>query len=114
MSAKYHKVVFGRELPQKKWRNAFSDIYFKIQFFFVKWRNVQFCMKIDFITKFFIYCPWFSRNNSISGATSLKALRKESLAINCYLTNLKISYSCLDRFTHFWVISPRFWEPLMY
>ena len=26
-----------------------------------------------------IYCPWFSRNNSISGATSLKALRKESL-----------------------------------
>ena len=27
-----------------------------------------------------MYCPWFSRNNSISGATSLKALRKESLS----------------------------------
>ena len=26
-----------------------------------------------------IYCPCFSRNNSISGANSLKALRKESL-----------------------------------
>ena len=28
---------------------------------------------------FFVYCKWFSRNNSISGATSLKALRTESL-----------------------------------
>ena len=48
--------------------------------FFVKWRNVQFCMKINFITKISTYCPWISRNNSISGATSLKALKKESLA----------------------------------
>ena len=31
------------------------------------------------LSQFFIYCPWFSRNNSISGATSIKALRKESL-----------------------------------
>ena len=30
---------------------------------------------------FFIYWSWFSRNNSISGATSLKALRKESLGL---------------------------------
>ena len=52
--------------------------------FFVKWRNVQLCMKFNFITKFFIYCPWFSRNNSISGATSLKALRNESLVIHSF------------------------------
>ena len=52
--------------------------YFKLVFF-VKWRNVQLSMKINFITKFFTYWPWFSRNNSISGATSRKALRKESL-----------------------------------
>ena len=32
--------------------------------------------------KFFIYCPWFSRNNSISGATSLKALRKDFLPLH--------------------------------
>ena len=59
--------------------------------FFVKWRNVQLCMQINFITKFFIYCPWFSRNNSISGATSLKALRKESLiqrGLKIYFVNL--------------------------
>ena len=29
-----------------------------------------------------MYWPWFSRNNSISGATSLKALRKESLELD--------------------------------
>ena len=39
---------------------------------FVKWRIVQLC-----ITNFLICCPW--RNNCISGITSLKALREESL-----------------------------------
>ena len=56
--------------------------------FFVKWQNVQLCMQINFITKFLIYFPWFSRNNSISGATSLKALRKESLVVSSYKLNL--------------------------
>ena len=31
--SKNAKVVFGREFPQKMWRNVFSDIFFKIQFF---------------------------------------------------------------------------------
>ena len=33
-------------------------------------------------------CPWFSRNNSISGATSLKALRKEYLGMSIYSSML--------------------------
>ena len=36
---------------------------------------------INLITKFFIFYPWFSRNNSISGKVSLKAFRKESFII---------------------------------
>ena len=50
--------------------------------FFVKCRNVQLCtyicMYINFIN---FFCPLLFRNNSISGGTSLKALRKESLNI---------------------------------
>ena len=62
-------------------------------YFFVKWRNVQLCMEFNFITKIFIYCPWFSRNNSISGATSLKALRKESLLTFLLEDELSNNYS---------------------
>ena len=76
------KVVFGRVFPQKNVAECLSDIlFFKTQFFFVKWRNVQLCMLIKFITIFFIYRQWFYRNNSISGATTLTALRKESLVL---------------------------------
>ena len=73
------KVVFGKEFPQKNVAGCLFRHTFQDAIFFVKWQNVQLCMKINFIKKIFIYCPWFSRNNSISGTTSLKALRKESL-----------------------------------
>ena len=68
------------EFPEKKCGGmSFQTYTSRYIFFFVKWRNVQLCMQINFITIFFIYCTWFSRNNSISGATSLTALRKEIL-----------------------------------
>ena len=80
-------VVFGREFPQKNVAECLFRHILQDTFFFVKWRNVQLCMQINFITKCFIYCSWFFRNNSISGATSLKALRKESLGPqNCKRT----------------------------
>ena len=66
--------------------------------FFAKWRNVQLCMQINFITNFFMYCPWFSRNNSISGATSLKAHRKESLLLSTQKWKLKYPHLPSDRF----------------
>ena len=39
---------------------------------------------------FYIYCPCFYRNNSISGTTSLKALRKESLLFNILVSICEI------------------------
>ena len=59
-----------RVSAKKMWRNVFSDTFFC---------KMAKCMYINSIIKIFIYSPWFFRNNSISGATSLKALRKESL-----------------------------------
>ena len=70
--------------------------------FFVKWRNVQLCMWINFFSKNFIYCPWCSRNNSISGATSLKALRKESLSMPIF--KKKISWRLLGKISKLWVL----------
>ena len=53
-------------------------IFWHVVMFFI-WPRVVHFQKIN--TKyFFIYCTWFSRNNFISGATSLKKLfKKESL-----------------------------------
>ena len=60
------------------WRNAFSDISCKIQFFCKMAKCTT--LYVDWIyQKNFIYCSWFFCNNTISGATSLKTLRKESL-----------------------------------
>ena len=96
--------------------------------FFVKWRNVQLCMQINFITNFFIYCPWFSRNNSISSATSLKTLRKESLwqenkrmhrtldyyesLIAFYISFLSVFSSLLQQLNYIPFCSPRFYPHL--
>ena len=51
------------------------------------------CRLIILSQKFFTYCPWASRNNSISGATSLKALRKESLLTFLLEDELSNNYS---------------------
>ena len=50
---------------------------------------------------FFMYCPRFSINNYISDATSLKALRKESLGMSVYsLAHLCPFHSIYTQFLH--------------
>ena len=71
--------MFGRGFPQKNMEECLFRHILQDTFFFVKWRAENFAYGLLFVTKSFSYGLWFSRNNSISGATSLNSLRKECL-----------------------------------
>ena len=73
------KVVFWREFPSKKCGEPLSWHILQDTKFSTKWRAENFVYRLFFVTKSFSYRLWFSRNNSISGATSLNSLRKECL-----------------------------------
>ena len=81
--SKFYNIFFCHEV--RNWK-AHQKLHFSLNkvalIFSGSGLKFKITLVLRFATPLFIYCPWFSRNNSISGATSLKALRKESLRIN--------------------------------
>ena len=77
------KVVLGREFPQKNVTEWLFRHILQDTIFLQNGEMYNFvCRLILSQISLCMYCPWFSRNNSISGTTSLKALRKESLGVS--------------------------------